>query len=73
MVLCSTAECSSIRIVKSGSARTNAAAMAGLAEAYLRGDVIGQNEAKAMQLYRRAARIGNSEARIMVGVQVDAP
>ena len=73
MVLCSTAECSSIRVVKSGSARTNAAAMVGLAEAYQKGDVIEQNEAKAMQLYRRAARMGNIVARIMVGDQVDAP
>ena len=56
-----------------GVARTNAAAMVRLADAYQMGDVIKQNEAKAMQLYRRAARMGNLEARIMVGDQVDAP
>ncbi len=57
-----------------GVARTNAAAMVGLADAYQKGgDVIGQSEAKAMQLYRRAARMGNIEARIMVGGQEDAP
>ena len=50
-----------------GVARTNAAAMVGLADAYQRGDVIEQSEDRAMQLYRRAARMGDIVARIMVG------
>ena len=56
-----------------GAARTNAAAMVGLADAYRRGDVVEQNEAEAMKLFRRAARMGNLVARIMVGDQADAP
>lgn len=50
-----------------GAAKTNAAAMVGLAGAYQRGDVIEQNDAEAMRLYRRAAKMGDIVARIMVG------
>ena len=50
-----------------GVARTNADAMVGLADAYQRGDVIEHNEDEAMKLYRRAARMGNIVAIIMVG------
>ena len=50
-----------------GVARTNADAMVGLADAYQRGDVIEHNEDEAMKLYRRAARMGNIVAVIMVG------
>lgn len=50
-----------------GAARTNAAAMVGLADAYQRGDVIEQNEVEAMKLYRCAAQMGDLVARIMVG------
>lgn len=50
-----------------GVARTNATAMVGLADAYQRGDVIEQNEDEAMKLYRRAAKMGNIVAIIMVG------
>lgn len=50
-----------------GVARTNADAMVGLADAYQRGDVIEHNEDEAMKLYRRAARMGNRVAIIMVG------
>ena len=41
--------------------------MVGLADAYQRGDVIEHNEDEAMKLYRRAARMGNIVAIIMVG------
>ena len=50
-----------------GVARTNADAMVGLADAYQRGDVIEHNEDEAMKLYRRAARMGNIVAIIIVG------
>ena len=59
-----------VSLYQQGTARTNAAAMVGLAGAYQRGDVIEQNEDEAMKLYRRAARMGNIVAVIMVGDDV---